>query len=760
MRFCLLLIFGLVYVTFQAQEYWIGKIQFSDSNTQMCTIGIQNASLSIQSDEKGNFKVPKNKVSAEDILRVYAIDYHSFEQKISAIPMRNDTLLIQLTRPIKNLSMVEVYHFQQTSFRLETTQATELFSRQHFDKNVSTSLLDAMDRINGVRQQVNCNVCGTGDIHINGLEGPYTLVVLDGIPLIGGLSSVYGLSGIPSFLLEKIEVTKGPGSSLYGSESIGGVIHAYTRKATKKPEFFVQLYGNSHVESNLDLGVNTLIGKKISVFSAGNYYQSSLKIDQNEDNFTDIPLQHRFSGYQRWKIERKADRIFTISGRILSENRWGGELDWENRWKGSDSIYGESIKTHRQELNVAYQFPLKEKIMLQSHVSNHFQDSYYGQMHYRASQKVAFNQLVWEKNTIRHAIQTGATLRYLNYNDNTPVTANPIDSLQDQAEITFLPGIFFEDDYTLRLNQKIGFSARLDHHTIHGFIPTVRLGYWSKWRNKHTVKANFGTGFRVVNLFSEDHAALSGARKVVITETLNPEQSLSFQASYSGNWYRNKQLFTVSISPFYTHFYNRIIADYESNPSEIQFGNSKESGRSAGVSLDFAYQVAQKINMQLGATWMDVSLLENGIRTQQILTERFSGNWTISVPLNRWKTTIDYTGNVIGKMRLPILNATDPRPENSRMYSIQNIQITYSKSSNVQFFVGVKNLLNWTPARGIPFLIARANDPFDKEVLSDPSGNPIASPNNPNALTFDPSYVYAPNQGIRFLLGFRLKIGG
>jgi outer membrane receptor for ferrienterochelin and colicins len=111
-------------------------------------------------------------------------------------------------------------------------------------------------------------------------------------------------------------------------------------------------------------------------------------------------------------------------------------------------------------------------------------------------------------------------------------------------------------------------------------------------------------------------------------------------------------------------------------------------------------------------------------------------------------------------MRLPILNATDPRPENSRMYSIQNIQITYSKSSNVQFFVGVKNLLNWTPARGIPFLIARANDPFDKEVLSDPSGNPIASPNNPNALTFDPSYVYAPNQGIRFLLGFRLKIGG
>ena len=64
---------------------------------------------------------------------------------------------------------------------------------------------------------MNCNICNTGDIHINGLEGPYTMVVIDGMPVVSGLSTVYGLSGIPQSLVERIEIVKGPASTLYGS---------------------------------------------------------------------------------------------------------------------------------------------------------------------------------------------------------------------------------------------------------------------------------------------------------------------------------------------------------------------------------------------------------------------------------------------------------------------------------------------------------------------------------------------------------------
>ena len=80
-----------------------------------------------------------------------------------------------------------------------------------------------MQNVNGVRPQLNCNVCNTGDIHINGLEGPYTLVLIDGMPIVSGLSTVYGLSGIPNSLVERIEVVKGPASSLTTAVRLSGV---------------------------------------------------------------------------------------------------------------------------------------------------------------------------------------------------------------------------------------------------------------------------------------------------------------------------------------------------------------------------------------------------------------------------------------------------------------------------------------------------------------------------------------------------------
>ena len=109
-------------------------------------------------------------------------------------------------------------------------------------------------------------------------------------------------------------------------------------------------------------------------------------------------------------------------------------------------------------------------------------------------------------------------------------------------------------------------------------------------------------------------------------------------------------------------------------------------------------------------------------------------------------------------MRLPTLGDNDPRRDFSPVWSIQNIQFTYDGLKNFEFYGGVKNLLDWTPNRGNPFIIARANDPFDKEVTFDTNGNAVATLNNPNGLTFDPSYVYGPNQGIRTFFGLRYTL--
>jgi outer membrane receptor for ferrienterochelin and colicins len=141
---------------------------------------------------------------------------------------------------------------------------------------------------------------------------------------------------------------------------------------------------------------------------------------------------------------------------------------------------------------------------------------------------------------------------------------------------------------------------------------------------------------------------------------------------------------------------------------------------------------------------MDVSITENNIKRKQLLTESFSGVWSISYKLNN-NLTLDYTGNIFGPMHLPLLGENDTRSKNSPWYSIQNIQVTKKFTNSWELYGGVKNLLNFTPNANS---INSANNPFDVGI------NPEENPE----LAFDPSYMYASNQAIRLFLGLRYTI--
>ena len=267
---------------------------------------------------------------------------------------------------------------------------------------------------------------------------------------------------------------------------------------------------------------------------------------------------------------------------------------------------------------------------------------------------------------------------------------------------------------------------------------------------------NTGTGYRIVNIFTEDHAALTGSRTVDITEEIRPE------TSYNANINLNKIFLTkrngtinLDLTGFYTYFNNRIIADYDSDPNKIIYDNLEGHGVNQGVSLNATINIIRNLRVSLGATYMDMLITENGVTTQQILSENFSGTWSISAQLYKKKLVIDYTGNIYGPMRLPLAGDNDPRPEYSPTWSIQNIQFTYKHSKGLEFYGGIKNLLDWTPTKNLDFLIARAHDPFDENVVFDSNGNALPTTENPYGLTFDAGYAYAPNQGIRGFIGLR-----
>ena len=160
--------------------------------------------------------------------------------------------------------------------------------------------------------------------------------------------------------------------------------------------------------------------------------------------------------------------------------------------------------------------------------------------------------------------------------------------------------------------------------------------------------------------------------------------------------------------------------------------------------------------LNLGVTLQDVYTNEEGLRERQLLTETFSGVWQLGVPIKAALLRIDYTGNVYGPMDLPLLGALDDRPGRSPWFSTQNLQLTKTFANGMEVYGGVKNLLDYTPPANS---IARAFDPFDRGVDFGPDGAVLATAGNPRALTFDPTYVYASNQGRRVFLGWRWALG-
>ena len=736
-----------------------GILTSENQSIENVKISLKELNKTFYSDSLGYFKVENLKKGIYSFI-FQREGYENFELKVELQENETKFISIPIKKIIQTIDEVVITGTLKEVSRMDCTVPVEIFTPTFFKKNPTPTIFDALQNVNGVRPQLNCNICNTGDIHINGLEGPYTMVLIDGMPIVSSLSTVYGLSGIPNSLVERIEIVKGPASSLFGSEAIGGIINIITKKAQNAPLLSLDVFTTSYLETNTDIGLKSKIGKNTTVLTGINYFNYSNKVDKNHDNFTDVTLQDRISVFQKWNFNRKNNKAFSLAGRFFYEDRWGGEMNWNRNFRGGDSIYGESIYTTRFELMGNYQLPTKEKLMLSFSFNNHDQNSRYGIISYNAIQKIGFGQLTWDKTIKRHDLLSGFAYRYTYYDDNTPVTQTG-DSLQlvSLPNIISLPGLFIQDEISITENQKLLVGFRSDFNSIHGPIYTPRLGYKWKINSKNIIRINTGTGFRVVNLFTEDHAALTGARTIEIKSALKPERSYNANINYIKSIYtKNNRSITIDATAFYTYFNNRIIGDYETDPNKIIYDNLNGYAVSTGLSTNLDIKFSANLKFLIGATYMDVSSYIKGIKQQQILSEKFTSTWGISYTFPELNLEINYTGNLYSPMRLPLLGELDPRSKYSPWWSIQNIQLVYSKFKKWEIYCGVKNLLNWTPNKNNPFIIARANDPFDKQVKFDSTGKVIATTENPNALSFDPTYVYGPNQGIRGFIGIRFKI--
>lgn len=758
MRYLLIVLLLPAFTALKAQRWLEGELVHAETREPVPHAVIRDTASARQvlSNERGRFRLAYQPGA---VLEIRALGFGTRYW----VPGPKDYYAIELYPNRMELDPVVISGTLRPVKKLDSPVPVEVYTPQFLKKNPAPSLFESLQNINGVRPQLNCNVCNTGDIHINGLEGPYTLVTIDGMPIVSSLASVYGLFGIPSQLIERIEIVKGPASGLYGAEAIGGLINIITRKPENAPLLTLSAMTTSWAEHNLDLGFKFRTGNKSSSLLGINYFNYQRPADHNNDLFTDIALQHRISVFNKISWQRKENRTASLAGRFFYEDRWGGDMRWNRSFRGGDSLYGESIGTNRWELIGNYQLPIKEKMFFSFSATAHRQDSYYGTTAYKARQDILFGQLLWDKKAgPDHQFLSGLTTRVNYYDDNSTATMDT-STLQNKPERYGIPGIFVQDEWKLAKNQVLLLGLRYDHHPVHRGIVTPRMAWKWKLPAQQVLRLNAGTGFRVVSLFAEEHAALTGARVVDIQESLNPERSYNINLNYAVNRRWDRLTLNLDVSAWYSRFSNQIIPDYDTDPNKIIYRNLDGFSLSKGLTLNGELNLGNRIKALLGCTFQDVSKTENKTGTgsskqRPMLTEKWSGTWAISFHYPGAGLSFDYTGNLYGPMRLPLVSADDPRPAYSPVWSLQNIQVTKLIRGRIELFGGIKNLLDWTPARSVPFLIARSHDPFDKKLEYETDGSIRKTAENPYGLSFDPAYVYAPNQGIRFFGGLRYTL--
>ncbi len=745
MRLNFVIVFILIQMV-NAQDFIItGKVFSEGKPLQSVSVFVMDTNTGVTTNEEGQFSIYISNIANPRLV----ISYLGYKSQIKSIRTETTDLGIIELEWDNKLEEVVVSGTLKPVSKHDSPVPIEVYGQNFFKANPTDTVFEALENVNGIRPQLNCSICSTGEIRINGQEGSYTMVMIDGLPIVSGLSTVYGFSGIPQALIERIEIVKGPASSLFGSEAVAGVINLITQLPENSSKLSVDSFVSSWGEVNTDLAYKYSLSKKTTGLLGVNYFNYSYPIDKNEDGFTDLTMQNRISIFNKFNHINK----FSIATRFVYEDRWGGQMNWLSIYRGGDTVYGESIYTRRFELFGKYQF--NKNLTFQFSFNDHNQNSAYGNTIFNADQTIGFGQIIWNKKIVNNELLLGLAYRYTRYDDDTTATFNNL-SQQNQASITHLPGILIQNQTQINANNTLLLGFRYDRNSIHGNIFTPRINYKINNDNKSsTLRLSTGTGYRVTQVFTEQHAVLTGAREVVLLEDLNPERSWNANLNFVQKFFLKKgAIIDFDLSLFTTHFSNKIIPDYDTDPNKIIYDNLDGRSISNGLSLNANLLVKGGLRVNLGATYIDTFAEENGIKTMPYLTERFQGVWKVEKKWIPNDIILDFTGTFTGKMRLPTLGDLDPRPSYSDPFSILNIQLTKIWNNSVESYGGIKNILNFTPARNS---IARSFDPFDRQVAFDGSGNALPTPDNPYALTFDPTYVYTSNQGIRFFFGLRLK---
>lgn len=204
----------------------------------------------------------------------------------------------------------------------------EVINREEIEEKILMrpgNIATILSETGGLRVQVTSPSLGGANVRIQGMDGRFTQLLADGLPLYGGQSSSLGLLQVPPTDLGQVEVIKGAASALYGSSALGGVINLVSRRPGSSTEAEVLVNATSRNGQDLTAYIATPLGENLGGSMTGGYHRQSRQ-DLDGDGWTDTP------GYSRWTVRPRlffegtgGASVFATFGAMREQRRGGTE---------------------------------------------------------------------------------------------------------------------------------------------------------------------------------------------------------------------------------------------------------------------------------------------------------------------------------------------------------------------------------------------------------------------------------------------------
>lgn len=721
-----------------SQTVFKGELQdFSKKPVANASLYLLDLSANTVTDSIGNFQL----VLTVSVKSVKVVCTHSdyLTDTFDLMAGVSNILYLKPSRSMK--AFVFKSQGPKSAYIDNQTVKTEVITTGELKKSACCDLAGCFETQGTVQPMTTNILTNSKELRILGLSGVYNQVLVEGLPLIIGLSYTYGISGIPGTLVDNIFVSKGTTSVLQGFESMVGQINIIPKNPSKGEKLLFNAYVNSFGESQYNINYRMSKGKLSNIFSL-HMVQPAQKWDRDKDGFLDLPKLTRYMVFDKLKFgdESKDKFSATLGMRYLWEQRIGGQTHYNpNTDKGSVNVYGQSINFGQPDLYFKSAFKISEnkRIALFSSGFMHQQNSWIGSVNYKANQKYAYANLQYEQDwRDKHAFKTGVSYRYLNIDEEIGFSDTLLKRTYDgnYLKLERIPGVFAENTFNWRGGIiTLITGLRADRHELFGWKVTPRSMLKYDVTEMSTLRASIGTGWRTVNLFSENMGLMVSSRNIIFKEVLEPESSLNWGVNALQR-FKFKHVEGFVTSDFYqTRFSNQFFPDYDSDPNLAYVGNFKGQSISNGFQVDLNSKLYKLFEFKMAYNYLDVYRIVNGSKFEMPFNSRHKVLLSLSyVPKNK-KWRADMNAHWFGKQRLP---NTEMNPEEyrqapySRSYTTFNIQATRSWKW-FEIYGGCENILDYRQLR------------------------PIVSWQNPFSPYFDTSFNWGPTRGRELYLGIR-----